>query len=238
MIADQCIIIGGGSSIQEGLTLGLKDKLKNKFLIGCNFAFHYFEPTFTLFADRKVWTGNLLGISNPYIDYKHLELIQKQPLLITVDSAKIKPCPSNMIILKRGNSYQREKSGQNGFYLGALTGILAVGLASYLMNYNGEIFLCGFDWSKRTTDGTEPKTHYYPKSEINHKGQGLTNYYNKHNPNDIFKIYLQKHPKIYNVSLNSNITCFEKINYEQMFNKMNETTYDQNLLRKSIREIL
>jgi hypothetical protein len=63
-------------------------------------------------------------------------------------------------------------------------------------------------------------------------------YYENHNPNKEFSKYLKEDVKIYNVSPNSNINCFEKISYEQMFKLLNNITINQNDLRNQIRSIL
>jgi hypothetical protein len=48
----------------------------------------------------------------------------------------------------------------------------------------------------------------------------------------------KKDIKIYNVSLNSNINCFEKISYEKMFELLSEEIINQEDLRKEIKKKL
>ena len=237
-IPNQCIIIGGGASIKEGITLSLKEKIQDKFVLGINFAFHFFQPTCTLFLDNKVWSGHLMGNSNTYCDSEHIKKIRQEPLIITSTMAKIKPIPDNVIVLKKADKYTREQSKICGFYVGHLTGVFAIGVASYLMNYSGEIFLLGFDWTKSNAGEQIPTTHFYSSKEIRHKGMGMTNYYNKHDSKKVFEMFLQNHPKIYNVSPNSNIDYFEKIDYNKMFSLLTPEQANQIELRQLIKQKL
>jgi hypothetical protein len=226
---NECIVWGGGPSIGEGISLGLKEQLKNKFVLGCNFSFHHFEPTAIVFKDKKVWTGQLLGYNNPYVNKSHKNLIQKFPLCITTESAGIKPKPNNLISIPKTQ-----------LYAGHLTGEFALALASYLLNENGNLFILGYDWTQKTKPEEIPITHYYPDTEIVHKGQHLTQHYDSHNAGKIFRRFLNLNNtlKIYNVSPNSNIPTFKKITYSEMFSLLNKETYNQDELRQSIKEKL
>ena len=52
--SNQLIIIGGGASIEEGISKNLWEKIKNKFVIGINYSYHHFpNPTFQVWLDRK-----------------------------------------------------------------------------------------------------------------------------------------------------------------------------------------
>jgi hypothetical protein len=48
----EIIIIGGGKSISKGLNSGLKDHIKDKFVILTNYAYKFFDGTFLVFQDR------------------------------------------------------------------------------------------------------------------------------------------------------------------------------------------
>jgi len=235
-IPKEVIIIGGGPSIKMGINLGLKEKIKNKFVVACNFACHHFKNTFTIFADKKVWNGKLLGSNLAYTDTRHIEIIRKQPLLITIKKSNMPSMPANVIVLKKSHSYEKENSVKKGFLLPKLTGIFALEVACFLLDYSGKIFLLGYDWPKGKDGETE--THYYSDKEINHKGQHLVHHYNNTKPKKHFDIFLKNHPKIYNVSPNSNITCFEKINYPTFFSKIKNVGYNQNELRAIVRNKL
>jgi hypothetical protein len=225
---NECIVWGGGTSISEGISLGLKEQLKNKFVLGCNFSFHHFEPTCIVFHDKKVWTGQLLGYNNPYINKQHRDLIQKFPLCITPESSHISPKQNNIISIPKTH-----------LYAGLLTGEFAIALASYLLNENGNLFILGYDWTQNTKE-EKVETHYYPDTEINHKGQHLTQHYDTHDAGKVFRRFLNlnNNLKIYNVSPNSNIPTFKKITYPEMFSLLNKETYNQDELRKYIKEKL
>jgi hypothetical protein len=127
-----------------------------------------------------------------------------------------------------------------------LTGIFALTLAEKLEPKN--IFLLGFDWNKRdpktipTGKDYNPKSdlniHYYDKKEIQHRGLGYVGFYETHNPNNYFKYFENSKSKIYNVSPESNITTFEKIDYPTMFNLLSDVMYNQEDLRQEVRRKL
>lgn len=124
---------------------------------------------------------------------------------------------------------------------GNLTGIFSIGLASYLMDYKGEIYLLGFDWNKgpkplnkeKYTGYSDTKTHFY--NDINHRGIGYTGYYDNHNPDKYFSCFLDSNLKIYNVSPDSNINLFEKIDYNTFFNKISNQNINQEKLRAAVK---
>jgi hypothetical protein len=234
MIPKQCIIIGGGESIKEGLSSNLKEQIKDKFVVAINFACHHFDNTFTTFCDKKIWTGKLMGEHTAPIDQNHLKIIQKQLLIITISSSKITPTDS-LLVLEKNDRYLREMSLNKGFYMGHLTGVFAITVASFLMNYVGEIFLLGYDFTKKTAKNPIPATHYYTKEEINHRGQEQTFFYNTHKGDNIFKMFIEQNLKMYNVSMTSTIDCFEKITYEQMYSKLDTGIFNQDILRQEIK---
>ena len=246
MIINEIIIIGGGNSIKEGISLGLKDRIKDKFVIACNYAGvplkdnnHYFENTFLCCIDDEFYKStDLKEHPNIYEELKNL------PLIICAEKNKFYEIKfPNTILLKKDKEYHRENSLIKGFYLPViLTGIFALSLASYLINFNGTIYLLGYDWSKRIINNPTPvETHYYSKNEINHKGQLHTNWYEKHNPDKYFKTFLnESNLKIYNVigTPISNIDSFEKIDYLTMFQTLSNVRYNQEELRTYIRRKL
>lgn len=124
-----------------------------------------------------------------------------------------------------------------------LTGLFALKLAEMLME-NGNFYLLGFDFSRQPIP--EDKSKYNPESDlqihyyndINHRGVGLTGYYDCHNPDKEFSKFIKKDIKIYNVSPESNITCFEKIDYLTMFKFLSNVRYNQDELRTQIKEKL
>ena len=243
---DECVIIGGGHSIENGIRLGLRDSLVNKFVITCNYAFRHFDGSFLTFIDRDFYfpkpqnDGTLL---NPNI-YEELKGL---PLIVGINHNGVSEFKlNNTILLQKSDTYQREKALKNGFYTGSLTGIFSLTLASFLMNYEGIIYLSGFDWPRRdpkTVDrfnyspNSDLNIHYY-KKEIPHRGVGYVGMYENHNPENYFKYFKEKKLKIYNVSPESNIETFEKISYEKMFTSLNNETYNQEEITTNIKQKL
>lgn len=214
----QLIIIGGGSSIKEGIEQGLWDKLKDKFVIGINFSYNYHQdPTIQCYLDKQVRDDH-------EDDFNKLALIvtKKQPIKNR----------ENEVQIETYNTYERNLS--SGIYKGSLTGIYALSLAIYLLDI-GEIFLLGYDYgaSPGKDKGNRDITHFY-QGEIEHRGVGKVNYYNSKGRGDQdFSVYKEeKQVKIYNVSLNSKINVFEKISYEEFFNKLDNETFNQPELRQ------
>ena len=217
----QLVIIGGGSSISEGISKGLWNKLKDKFVIGINSScYHFKNPTFQVWLDKKFYEA-------------HKEIFDKLPLVITKPKPKL---PSNVIQLKTTNNYYRDI--RKGVWKGSLSGIYALSLAIYLLD-EGEIFLLGYDFCGMGKDKKgRAKTHYY--EDIEHKGRGKINYYGTSGRADRdFKPFAnERKVKIYNVSLQSQINTFPKISYDQFFKMLDDKIFNQEELRKHIKEKL
>ena len=219
------IIIGGGASVKEGLELGLKDKLKDKFTCGLNYAYKYFDNcTYHCFVDKDFYT-------------KQSHELAKLPLIIG-KSGGYNPLP-NTIDLPTATKYTRDLQG--GTYSPELTGLFALSLGIFLIDV-GTIYCLGFDFGEFHTKNIEDRpltlndkpilkydshkklmTHFY-QGEFNHRGIGKTSYYNaKNRPRDKFQCYTKETKvKIYNVSVNSRIpsTILEKISYKTFFEKL------------------
>jgi hypothetical protein len=141
---NECIILGGGLSVNEGQEKGLFQKIENKFVIGINFAFKFFNPTFTCFVD-------------PISFYKtYYNEIKDLPLIVgrTVPDIGVKPHP-NTIFLKPSTIYNRNLS--NGLYHPFLSGLIALSLAIYLLDI-GKIYLC---YDKKTQVFTNEGWKYF-----------------------------------------------------------------------------
>ena len=233
MIPNQCIIIGGGSSLTSALNLSsdlsLQDRLATKFVISTNYSFLHFPSTFLAFTDRDFYSPHPKPKgkeTNP----NYYQQLKELSLIVGLDSEDMQVIKHpNTILLKSANSYQREHCLDKGFYCSFLTGIVALSIASYLMKYKGIIWLLGFDWGGI-------KTHYY--DNIKHRGIGNSKLYNAHNPHNYFKCFLEPNLKIYNVSLNSNIQTFEKISYERFYQLLSKDVVNQDILREEIRRCL
>jgi len=219
-MSKQIILIGGGASIREGLTLGLWDKLKDKFVLGTNYSFKYFLSTATCCVDWDFYD-------------KQREELKNLPLVITRDRKKNAVYSSNTIAIPTISTYKRNIV-PDGLYGGMLTGVFSLSLAIYLLGI-GEIYLLGYDWTNTYKAGEAAQTHFY-QGEISHRGIGKINYYRSHTSSHVYNVFKNETEcKIYNVSLNSNISEFPKISYPEFFDRLNKETYDQNILRSNIR---
>lgn len=231
---NECIIIGGGESIKEGINLELKRKLENKFVIATNYSYKHFLHTFMCFVDRDFYYPTQECLKN-HCHPNIYEELKSLPLIIGINHNGIEEFKlPNTYLVKTAPQFSEITDYREGFYAkNMLTGILAISLATFFMNYNGVIYLLGFDWTK------QGNTHYYSKEEINHRGVGWTNSYAAHNPDSIFIPFESlEEVQIYNVSLNSNINNFKKISYEYFFKQLSNTIYNQERLRTEIKQKL
>ena len=113
-----------------------------------------------------------------------------------------------------------------------LSGIFAINVGMRLLE-EGEIFLLGYDYS-----AINNKTHFY-QGEINHRGIGKDNYYNRgFEERDFERFSHDKKIKIYNVSMNSKINVFSKISYNEFFKKLDNEQYNQKDLVEEIKRKL
>jgi hypothetical protein len=225
-MTNECIIVGGGSSIKQADFSHLKHILESKFTILTNYSFKHFNGTFLAFYDRGFYYPK--DTQNPNI-YEELKTL---PLIIGINHNGVEEFKlPNTILLKKSDNYERENAITRGWYTGALTGIFALNLVSFLLNYNGIVYLLGFDWTK------EGNTHYY--DDVKHRGINKTSLYKSHNPHHRFKYFSdEKELKIYNVSLQSNIEDFEKISYEKMYESLSKEEVNQEELRIMIKSKL
>jgi hypothetical protein len=219
----QLFLIGGGSSIQDGLKLGLWEKLKDKFTIGTNFSYKFFSATAQVYVDAPFYDANASELS-------------KLPLILGT-AYKVKQRLPNTCFFTPTNSYTRDLS--DGVYSPRLSGIYALSLAVCILD-SGTIFLLGYDMQGTGKDEKNRAiTHFY-QGQVEHGGVGKINYYDIKNRSEIdFGVFRQETKvKIYNVSPNSRINCFEKINYEQMFKLMLTQEHNQETLREEIKSKL
>jgi len=226
-MVSEVIIVGAGASIKPYIS-ALQPVLDHKLTILTNYAYKTFPGTFLCFQDRDFYKVRPEKSVNPdiYNDLKELPLIVGVNLNGTEE-------------FKLDNTVLLDKSEREN-----LTGIFALKLALRLIN-TGTIYLLGFDWNRRL-GLKERDPNYNPKSNINlhyyddikHWGTGYYGYYEGHNPDNEFSKFIKDGIKIYNVSLESNINCFEKINYEHMFTLLNNEIINQEELRKEIRRKL
>jgi hypothetical protein len=215
---NQCVIIGGGSSIKTGIDSDLWERLDNRFVININWSYKHFTGTFLTCIDDNDF----------YFDQRCAD-IKSLPLILSLDSNTGRTYYDNTILLKDSGNYLGKDSFKRGIYCGVLTGMWAITIAIQLLKEHGEIFLLGYDASKITG-----ATHYY---DIKHRGIGDTHFYDAENLANYFKPFVtEQNIKIYNVSLESRIHNFEKISYEKFYTLLDDKIYDQDELRSYIRE--
>lgn len=226
---NQLIIIGGGVSVRTGIEKGLWDKLKDKYVMGLNYSCNskiFPNPTLQCYVDTDFYTNEIEKL-------KPLGLVIGKWHKI-LENIKL---PNTIMLQVNDKTYTRNLS--EGVYSG-LVGMFGLALAIYLLNI-GAIFLLGFDFGADGNRDSKNRncTHFY-QGDLNHGGIGKISFYNAKGQADLrFGCFAQeKMVKIYNVSSNSRINTFEKINYETFFSMLDNNTYDQNELRKRIKQKL
>jgi len=220
----QIIIIGGGSSINEGIEKGLWDKLKGKVTFGLNYSYNYFKSTAQFYVDKAF-----------YMDEMKKEKFKELPLIIGKYHKHMK-VTKNTLMIPACATY--DPSLKKGCYKASLCGIYALSVACYLQPK--EIFLLGYDYggAKEDTD-KRVITHFY-QGKIEHRGIGKVNYYNCRGRGDRdYEPFVKAgHNNILNVSLDSKINIFTKISYDEFLNRLDDKHYSQIKLREKIRETL
>lgn len=216
----EVIILGGGASLEEGINLGLWDKIKEKEVWSINYAF----LTMPFLPKREIW----VDISFFRNNIEKLQNLYKQGVEC---HAKKHQHYATIPEIKTYYTTRDPKEISEKLYIGkmGLAGFFALHLA-IKENFN-PIFILGYDFGNLNI--TDKKTHYYQdKLNIYSTGIGKPELYrNKDNTVkeevkdfDILAIEAQQQNlKIYNVSLISNIFSFEKISWEDFFTKLNET---------------
>jgi hypothetical protein len=233
-MTNRCIIIGSGASIRQDMwdisakELPIWSLIKDEFTIGINWSKNFFDSTILLYIDY-----------NFYLQEK--SSIEKLPLVISSQDAfygkelkkdwkKIFQY-GNISLLPSNRKYQGLNSWKEGFYTRKLSGIYAITLAICLGVQ--EIFLLGMDCC-----ATNGKTHFYQDEPnvgvktvniiketgvgIDSKGRYKTSLYNNKNINENYECFKNLPVKIYNVSPESKINVFLKIDYKE-FEKILKT---------------
>jgi len=256
----ELFIIGGGYSIKEGLSLGLKDRMKDKFVISLNMTIKEFpNSTILSFVDCKSFYSKYKNeLTNyPFIIGKHSPELAREKL-------------KNTVLFNTVETYDRTL--KTGIYSGYLAGLFALSLGIYLLD-EGNIYLLGFDGgqlpvkensltipflsngklqnlpvedvtNKFKNEKEAPNlilqdgrlyriiSHFY-QGDIEHRGIGKTEFYVKNDKvNRVFTPFKEETKcKIFNVSPKSNLNIFTKIDYTTMFNQMDNVVFNQNELR-------
>lgn len=256
------IICGSGNSIPFlnnqyyktgcGLLSELQQIIKNNYSIGLNYWFQYgCETTLTCSGDWQFYLDNS-------------EELKKVSIIVASEDPqlknnKISRIHDNTILLKHSGKYFGKDSWKNGFYSRQLIGLFSLTLAIAL-GFK-EIYLLGYDCKE-----VHRQTHFYQgvadlnahtdvyiKGQLkdkrykfrgvgkHEKGEYKTSTYN--HPDVInkkwYKPYLQeKDIKIYNVSLESAITLFPKISYDEFSLKVKNNNVNQLEARQKIKDFI
>jgi len=208
------ILIGGGKSILEGVKQDLWNKISGKDIWSLNFAFLTmpYLPSRELWIDKSFFKNNI----------EKLETIYKMGV----------ECHT-----KRGDIYagipeihtyectREQHEMRDKVYIGrmGMVGMFALSLA--IKEGYDEIFLLGYDFG--TIHLEDSHTHYYQYEglKIESIGVGHPEIYTNNNgsiKNEVedFAIFNTYPTKIFNVSINSNISYFEKITWEIFYEKL------------------
>ena len=257
---EQIIIIGGGSSLINLIRQDLWNKLQNTCTIGVNFSFKDYLPTFLCTADFKFYCGNIDCVwettkdGSKYLNthvYNHnfRKELENLPLIIAPARDDMmngtteihKPSRMNNTIFlpyTTAHKYYGKESKPNEIYhVIDQSGMWALGVACEIPTVK-EIYLLGFDFGLENNE-----SHYYNHTQ--HRGQlpKVNSWYERHEKsvgaNYYYQPFLNRYPKIniFNVNLNSKITCFLRISAQHFFDKIKRLPESQKALRRYIKSI-
>lgn len=210
------IIIGGGSSINDGIELGLSNKIKNEFVIGINYAHRFFDVDLVVFLDKDLWK-----VEKEEILKKKILVAGKKDGGFLQEFLNLKAVmkETETMFPLRTQTISPEKPFGEGIFYRGLSGVFGTAFLCQL-DFD-EIYLLGMDFGGVKE---KSKTHFY-QDKLQHRGTGVANgkyktrVYNKE-ADDFFNKFDKFKKKIFNVSPLSRIKNFEKINYETMFSKL------------------
>jgi len=223
MMPKQCIIVGGGKSILKGGNSIWKE-LENRFTIGINYAYKYFEPTILTYVDVQFQNDN-----KEYIDSHGLTIARKESGFTKY---------SNTFLFPSTKVYKAGEPLSKGVYKYWLCGIWALHLAINILK-EGEIFLLGYDLKTEIDyrDGKEVLDNNFHGINIEKQRYNYSNNIWKDNKN--FKVFeTATGIKIYNVNPESNLDVFDKIYYSKFYQKLDNEVINQFALREEIKRKL
>ncbi|MHA1757237.1 MAG: hypothetical protein ACTSVV_10740 [Promethearchaeota archaeon] len=259
------IICGSGNSIpflnsryfhnhfKHGLDMNLETIIKGNYSIGLNYFWKYGCPTtFNSFADWQFYKDNHKTLKElPLIIGSHDPSLKSHKRDITHD---------NTILLKNSGKYNGKESINKGVFNKQLIGIWSLSLAIAL-GFK-EIYLLGYDCCEINCQthfyqgvvNLKKATPIYMKGKLvdsrpyfrgigkHENGKYKTSTYNvkKHLNEKWFAPFQaeRKEIKIYNVSSNSAINVFPKINYIDFYQMVENNHIDQTKAREEIRQII
>ena len=209
-MSDRVVIVGGGYSIKEGIEKGLWSNLnKNNLDVwSLNYAF----LTMPFLPNKQIW-----------VDFAFFLTQQKEILKLGKRGVKLVSRTFGTVYKDfniKTYDWSRKKE-KDRLFIGSeklLVGTFALSLAEEL-KYK-KIYLLGYDFG--TTSINNRNTHYYLSDNI--RKPSLKGAYREEDgslKNSIKEDYKKfNSDNIINVSMQSNIECFKKINYEDFFKEV------------------
>lgn len=268
MIKEPIMICASGNSVSEGINKGLFSCLQSHYSIGLNYWYKFgCETTFNSFCDSKFYIDNvkelselglIVGKIEPQLSNQRKELIQENTILLPsgrlysgmksldLHDNKCQKC-STIFDVSNLNEWPRRCPNcrsrytySNGIYGHHLVGMFSLTLAIVLGFEN--IYLLGYDCCE-----VNGKTHFYQDNLVHHgvgklNGNYKTSTYNNvaNLNNERFGPYKEELNRISikNVSLDSQISIFPKITYDQFYSEIGIGNINQQEARKNIREYI
>lgn len=217
------VILGGGYSVADGLALDLWQKIKDQEIWSLNFVFYFmpYLPSRELWVDTHFFKAHL----------SQLETLFKQGVKMYCKQhewyGSFKTTEINRFDTTR-SLREAEEQPQN-LFIGTkgLVGIFALSLA--IREGYKNIYLLGYDFGAPTFENRQ--THWYQSEALERKieSNGFGNneaYLQRNNVPDPsivdFDYFLRFDAKIYNVSMISHISSFERITYQKFFELISE----------------
>jgi len=250
MLSKRAIILASGASILDGVYQGLFNYLENEVVFSINDNIKFVDSTVAMFGD---WTA----YASRFDLYKHHPLvIGRYDTHFTHQIEGSLPCPKHegLILLPGSGKWYGKDSLSKGLYSAVLTGAFTLNLAIRL-GYK-EIYLLGFDncevngfthWYQNV-EGAGQYTDYcgilYTGVGKKPSGEYNTSFYNQDDAriNQLWKPFEEEfdNVQIYNVSLPSRITVFQKIGYHSLIKILKElpSNINQDIIRQEIRNSL
>lgn len=249
MLPKHCLILGSGNSVSDGINIGLSNYLENNVSFGINEAVRLFDLTAFVWGDWCAYADrfDLYSEANLVIGRFDMHIGRK------IEGARYCPKHNSLLLLKGSGKYYGKEGLEKGLYSAVLTGAFTLNLAICLGFQ--EIYLLGMD--NREING---KTHFYDGIDgagqfkdfegkdtsgvgKNERGEYRTSFYNNDDAsiNALWKPFAQeKDVSIFNVSPQSRISVFPKIDYPEMFKRLdiNKNRVNQFEVQREIRQIL
>ena len=221
-------LIGGGPSI-KGNEESIRSLMPNCFSIGINYSYKYFKTDMQVAVDPEFISSHL-----PILNSFPISVVRKYTCLKHLDMGNTIALPI---------AYTHKDLGRivtEGVYCHLLSGLFAMTLTLHLflkLGRKGNIYMFGFD-SKGVGKDAQGKelTHFYQGDGENHRGIGFVDFYNKANHHALWDVYSRDIKtlgiNVYNVSPQSAIDNFKKIDYKELPYITEPTGLDMGGVRK------